>query len=132
MEPDQSPPEPATPAPAPAYLVSQSDPIRRTRRPMVVAAVAGGLALLLLCCAGAATVAFVERDRIFGGGRGSTTITVQAVGRGGAEAQPELLEQTRRALADRAEVAGLADPSVTLSGDGRIVVRVSGADQAEQ
>ncbi|MFC6016249.1 hypothetical protein ACFP2T_08570 [Plantactinospora solaniradicis] len=137
MEPDQSPtvpaapqagpvPPPSGPPPAPA-----PDPVRGVRRPVVLAAVAGGLTLLLLCCAGTGVVAFVGRDRIFGDPRGSTTITVEAVGRDGRVPDAETLERTRRMLADRAEAADLDDASVTRSGDRGIVVRVSGTDQAE-
>ncbi|MEO3924955.1 hypothetical protein ABGB07_13985 [Micromonosporaceae bacterium B7E4] len=90
--------------------------------------VAGGLALVVLCGAGIALLTVVVRDRILDVPRGSTTITVEAV----APAADDALERTRQALADRAEAAGLADPSVRRSGDRRIVVRVAGAHQEEK
>lgn len=137
MEPDRSPTVPAAPqaGPVPPPSGPPQEPgsgaASGVRRPVVPAAIAGGVVLLLLCCAGTAVVAFVGRDRIFGGQRGSTTITVEAVGRGGAGPDAELLERTSRMLADRAEAADLDDPSVTRSGDRKIVVRVSGTDHAD-
>ncbi|MBE1491436.1 SecDF P1 head subdomain-containing protein [Plantactinospora soyae] len=136
MEPHQPPTVPAAPqaVPVPPFAgpppAPQTGSARGVRRPVVLAAIAGGLALLL-CCGGTAVVAFVGRERIFGDPRGSTTITVEAVGRGGTVPDAAALERTRRMLADRAEAAGLDDPSVTRSGDRRIVVRVSAANQDE-
>ncbi|MEN3613786.1 hypothetical protein AAH979_30075 [Plantactinospora sp. ZYX-F-223] len=90
--------------------------------------VAGGLALAVLCGAGIALLTVVVRDRISDVPSGSTTITVEAI----APVADDALERTRRALAGRAEAAGLADPSVQRSGDRRIVVRVAGAHQEEK
>ncbi|GAA3725524.1 hypothetical protein GCM10022225_03030 [Plantactinospora mayteni] len=75
---------------------------------------------------------FVARDRFLGGPPGSTTITVEAVGPAGTVPDESAIERTSRMLADRAEAAGLADPSVKRSGDRQIVVRVAGVDQEDE